>query len=90
MLDIEGETKGLELAHELCAIICTYLGRVAKHLEHLLTQSIRHRRTTLVVNQCKDAEFAEATDGAEDVSLAVFVAKVYDEVKRPLAAGSSG
>jgi hypothetical protein len=24
------------------------------------------------------------------VSLAVFVAKVYDEVKRPLAAGSSG
>jgi hypothetical protein len=90
VLDLEGEAKGLELALEFCAIICTYLSRVAKHLEHLLTQSIRYRRTALVVNQGEDAEFAEATDGAEDVSLAVFVAEVDDEVKRPLAAGASG
>jgi hypothetical protein len=90
VLDLEGEAKGLELALEFCAIICTYLSRVAKHLEHLLTQSIRYRRTALVVNQGQDAELAETTDCAEDVSLAVFVAEVDDEVKRPLAAGASG
>ena len=90
MLDLEGEAKGLELALEFSAIICTYLSRVAKHLEHLLTQSIRNRRTALVVNQGQDAKLAETADRAEDVSLAVFVAEVDDEVKRPLAAGASG
>jgi hypothetical protein len=66
------------LTLELRAVVSPYLGRVAKNLKNFLPNGISNGFAAFVFYQSQHAEFAETTNGTQNVHFTFTITQVND------------
>jgi hypothetical protein len=78
VFNFECSAQCIELTLEFCTIVGPNLGRVAKNLKNFLSNGISNGFAAFVFYQSQHAEFAETTNGAQNVYFTFTITQVND------------
>jgi hypothetical protein len=78
VFNLECGAQCIELTLEFRAVVSPYLGRVAKNLKNFLPNGISNGFAAFVFYQSQHAEFAETTNGTQNVHFTFTITQVND------------